>query len=111
MEAERPVETPGVRIGQQFGRIKAKSPLRIIGTLDAEAVMRAGAEARRDAAQDAVGVTRHRRANSLAIAVVDAQRRALGVGQHERRFEAARRDEDAASGFRIAHSVGLMISR
>ncbi len=102
---------PGVRIGQQFGRVEAEPPLRIIRTLDAEAVTRAGAEARRDAAQDAVGVTRHRRANNLAIAVVDAQRRALGVRQHERRFEAARRDEDAAGGFRVAHSAGLMISR
>ena len=73
--------------------------------------MRAGADARRNAAQDAVSVTRHRRASNFAIAVVDAQRRALGVGQHQRRFEAARRDEDAASGFWVAHSAGLMISR
>ena len=91
--------------------VETESSLRIVGALDAEAVTRAGAEARRDAAQDAVGVARHRRASNLAIAVVDAQRRALGVGQHERRFEAARRDEDAASGFWVAHSAGLMISR
>ena len=73
--------------------------------------MRAGADAGRNAAQDAVSIARHRRASSFAIAVVDTQRRALGVGQHQRRFEAARRDEDAAGGFRVAHSAGLMISR
>src|SRR5580700_5475529 len=35
MEAERPVETPGVRIGQQFGVVETKASLRIIGALDA----------------------------------------------------------------------------
>ena len=105
------VKPPGVRIGQQFGWVKTKSPLRIVGTLDAEAVSRASAQPGRDAAQNAIGVVRHRRADDLPIAIIDAQRRALGVGQHERRFEAARRDEDAASGFWVAHAAGLMISR
>ena len=111
MEAERSVETPSVRIGEQFGRVEAASSLRFIGTLNAEAVARAGAEARRDAAQDAIGVARHRRANNLVIAVIDAKRRALGVGQHERRFEPARRDDDAACGLRVAHSIGRARSR
>src|SRR5580700_617534 len=110
VELERPVETPGVGIGQQFGRVKTQSPFRIVGALDAEAVKRAGSGAWRNAAEDAVGVTRHRRANNLSITVIDAQRHALGVGQDQRRFEAARRDEDSASGFWVAHSAGLMIS-
>ena len=111
MELERLVKPPGVRIGQQFGWVKTKSPLRIVGTLDAEAVSRARTQPGRDAAQNAIGVVRHWRADDLPIAIIDAQRRALGVGRHERRFEAARRDEDAASGFWVAHAAGLMISR
>src|SRR5580692_12424856 len=30
VELERPVETPGVRIGQQFGVIETKTPFRIV---------------------------------------------------------------------------------
>ena len=77
MEAEGLVETPGVRIGEQFGRVEAASALRIIRPLDAEAVAGAQAKAGRDAAQDAVGVALHRRAGDLAIPLVDAERRAL----------------------------------
>ncbi len=111
VEAERPIETPSVRIGQQFGRIKTESPLRIVGALDAEAVARAGAEPRREATQHAVRVARHRRANDLPIAVIDAERRALGVGQHERRFEPARRDDDAPSRLWVVHSAEPARSR
>ena len=111
MEAERPVEPPGVRIGEQFRRVEAASPLRLIRALDAEAVARACAEAGRNAAQDAVGVARHRRASNLAILLVHAERGALGVGQDERRFEPARRDDDAACGLQIGHSTGRARSR
>ena len=104
MKLERAVKPPSIRIGQQFGGVKTESPLGIIGTLDAEAVARASAEPRREAAQHPVGITRHGLAMDLVVAVIDAQQRGLGVGQHERRFEAARSDGDAASGLRIVHS-------
>src|SRR5580700_3777034 len=45
VELERPVETPGVGIGQQFGRVETKTPLRIVGTPRAKAVKRASADA------------------------------------------------------------------
>ena len=111
MEAERPVEPPGVGIGEQFRRVEAASPLRLIRALDAEAVARAGAEAGRNAAQDAVGVALHRRASNLAVPLIDAQRGALRVGENERRFEPARRDDDAACGLQIGHSAGRARSR
>ncbi len=111
METERTVETPGVRIRQQFRRVEAASPLRLIRALDAEAIARAGAEARRKAAQDAVGVALHRSASNLAVTVIDAERGALGIGENERRFESARGDDDAAGGLRIGHSAGRARSR
>ena len=90
MEAERPVEAPGVRIGQQFGGVEAGAARWIVWAIDAKAVARARPEAGREPAQDAVRVTGHRRAKDLAIAVVEAQRRAFGVGQDERGLEPLR---------------------
>ena len=111
MEAKRPVEAPGVRVGQQFGGVEAGPARRVIRSLDAEAVARACPEAGRKAAQDAARVTGHRRAKNLAVAVVQAEGRALGVRQVERGFEASRRYDDAESGLRAAHSAGLAMAR
>src|ERR1700722_1366346 len=69
VELERPVEAPGVRIGEQFGRVERGSSLRIVRALDAEAVMRSSADAGRNPTQDAVSLTRHRRASSFAVAI------------------------------------------
>ena len=76
MKAKRPVEAPGVRVGQQFGGVEARAARRIIRSLDAEAVARARPEAGRKPAQDAVRVAGHRRAKNLAIALVQAEGRA-----------------------------------
>ena len=111
MEAERPVEPPGVGIGQQLGGVEAGAARRVVRSIDAKAVARARPEAGRKAAQDAVRVAGHRRAKDLAVAVVEAQRRALGVGQDERRFEAFRRNDDAEARRKLAHSAGLARAR
>ena len=111
VQAERPVEPPGVRIGQQLGGVEAGAARRIVRSLDPKAVARARPEAGRKAAQDAVRVAGHRRAKDLAVAVVEAQRRALGVGEDERRFEAFRRNDDAEARRKLAHSAGLARAR
>ena len=95
MQAERPVEGPGVGVGKQFGRVEASPATRVEGALDAETVARARAEAGCMAAKDASRVARHRGPEDFAVAVVKAERYALGVGQVERRLEAAGRHNDA----------------
>src|SRR6185312_3706421 len=104
MEAERPVEAPSVRVGEQFGGVEALSALRIVRALDAETISRASAKARRKAAKNAVGGARHRDASNLAVAVMDTQRSALGIGKLERRFKSARGDRDTPRGLALAHS-------
>ena len=111
VEAERPVEPPGVRIGQELRGVEAGAARRVVRPGDAKAVTRARPEAGREAAQDAVRVAGHRRAKNLAIAVVEAQRRALGVGQDERRSEPFRRNGDAKARRKPAHSEALARAR
>ena len=106
MQAERPVEPPGVRIGQQFGGVEAGAARRVVWAIDAKAVACARPEAGREPAQDAVSVTGHGRAKDLAIAVVEAQRRAFGVGQDECSLEPLRANGDAEARWNVAHSAG-----
>jgi hypothetical protein len=95
MQPEWPVERPGVRVGHQFGGVEAGPARRLVGAFDPEAVARAGSEAWGEPAKDAVRVARHRRAEDFAVAVVEAKRRAFGIGQVQRRLEAMGRDGDA----------------
>ena len=111
MEPEWPVEPEGVGVGEQFGRVETCASRRIVGSLDAKAVPRPGAEPGGDAAKDAAPVARHRDAENLVIAVVEAQRCALGVGENERRFEAALGDRNSESGARLAHGAGPAMER
>ena len=105
MQAQRPVEGPGVRVGKQFGRVEAGPATRIEGALDPETVARACAEARRKTAKDAAPVARHRSLEDFAVAVVEAERHAFGVGQVERRLEAAGRNNDAESRLCAIHQA------
>ncbi len=102
-KAERPVERPGVGVGQQFGGVEASASPRIVGTLDTEAIARAGPKTRGNAAKDARRVARHRRPEDLLLAVVKAERRAFGIGQVQRGLEAVRRNGDAQTGDRLFH--------
>ena len=95
MQPEWPVERPCVRVGQQFGSVELGPARRIVRALDPEAIARAGSETWRKPAEDAVRVARHRGAEHFAVAVVEAERRAFGIGQVERRLQAMGRDGDA----------------
>jgi hypothetical protein len=111
VQAERPVELARRRDRPAAWRRRSGRLAPDRRALDAKAVARARPEAGRKAAQDAVRVAGHRRAKDLAVAVVDAQRRALGVGEDERRFEAFRRNDDAEARRKLAHSAGLARAR
>ena len=93
MQAERAVEAPGVRVGEQLGGVESQPPRRIVRALDPKSVARCRAKSGRKATKDAACVAGHRRRGRPRgrRRKCRAKRPRRGAGRAPLRAHAARR--------------------